>query len=243
MKLNPRSVINVLKNLDETDKENIASTNEIIVSELQNCLEDTNDLINNVGMEKAAKFILWNGILNEYGILGNKRELPRQFKHKVDDKICCSTYLDKHFSRGKLLSIDFGVSSIGRELSYTHTGIVLADYVGTVVVVPITSKKEYELTKLSPDIQKVVILIRHDEYNVIKEDSYVLMNQLRAVSKNRITEVIGSVAKTELMRDIEKMMIQIHSPYMNKIMNEKIDELELEVKNLKEKIKKYESPA
>lgn len=239
MKFKALNIINVLNTIKRPGAES-KEVRKQAEQELKNCLDDTSEVVDGLDTELLCKFSLWNGIMNNYGIYGAKREQARRFKRLINGEKTDVTYYDKRFGRGKLLSIDFGLSNIGRELSYTHTGIVIADYVGTVVVIPITSKKESELTKLSPDIRKIIIPFDHEEYSVLEEDSYILINQMRAVSKNRITKIIGSIAGTKLMKEIESKLMEVHSPYINKLYNEKLEEQQKKITELTEKLKKYE---
>ncbi|WP_252251332.1 type II toxin-antitoxin system PemK/MazF family toxin [Clostridium sp. VAP52] len=226
MAFDAKKLINIL-NDNNVNKSNIAKSNKIILQELNNNLNDTYNLVEGLSIEKSIKYILWNGLLNQYGIYGRKRELPREFGKRPK-----RIYSTESYSRGKVLSIDFGISNIGRELSLTHSGIVIADYNGMVIVIPITSQKEFGLTKLSPDIQKSTIPLLHSEYPDIETDSYVLIHQIRAVSKNRITKVITSLSKTKIMQDIEKKLFETQTPYMKKIYNDKIKKLENKIKKL-----------
>ena len=225
-------------NSEEINKLEPASTILDIEKQTETTLLDTKNLINTVTIEQAIKHILWNGIWNQYGIYGKNRDKPKIYKTLKDGKKVEKSFYNERYSRGKLLSIDFGTSNIGRELSFTHAGIVLADYVGITVVVPITSQKEYGLSKLSSDIQKVVIPIYKNEYPSIGDDSYILVHQIRAVSKNRITKVIMSFSKTDVMKQIEEKLLEIHTPYIKKIYTDEIIRLKDEVSNLKKLLDK-----
>lgn len=236
MAFNPMVLINILTN-QSINKEEKAYKNVALIRELDNCFLDTKGVVKNLNIEQAIKFTLWNGLLNQYGVFGGKREQNREFKITVNGNKEVRTYNDERFNRGKVLSIDFGVSNIGRELSFTHSGIVIADYVGVVVVVPITSQKEFGLNKLSPDIQQVIIPIYNKDYPQIQEDSYILMHQIRAVSKNRITKVVASLSKMPIMQEIEEKILDVHSPYINKVYKDRISELENEIENLKKLLK------
>lgn len=226
MSFNAANLLKIL-NDEKINKYNVAKSNKIILQELNNNLSDTYDLVEELTIEQSIKYMLWNGLLNQYGMYGQKRESPREFG-KFPKKI----YYNESYSRGKVLSIDFGTSNLGRELSLTHSGIVMADYSGIVVVIPITSQKEHGLTRLAPDIQKVTIPILHSEYPNIEEDSFILLHQIRAVSKNRITKVITSLSKTKIMQEIEEKLFETQTPYMKKIYNDEINKLKEKIKQL-----------
>lgn len=246
------NIINLFK-LPEDEKLKKASTNPILMRELDNQLQDTKFRIQNQNIERACKILVWNNMLNMFGLYGTKAEGIRTFVKKDAHgiKIGESDY-NQRYSRGKVLSIDFGTSNISREFSFTHGGIVIADYNSIVVVAPITSQKETGLDKYSPDIQNSIIPILHSEYTNIKEDSFILLHQIRAVSKNRITKIVTSLSNTELMLDIEKKLIELHSPYSKKLfemqlenvkkeyteeLNRIISEYELKIRKLEENSK------
>lgn len=187
--------------------------------------------LSNLDVEQSIKKILWEGILNQYGTFGTKSGQVKKYKNK---KKGIEYDFNQQFTKGKLLSIDFGTSNIDRELSLTHTGIVLADYTGMVIVVPMTSQTSIEYDNLAPDIQNDVIPIYKKDYSQIENDSYILMHQMRVISKNRITKkgIIGSLAGTEVMKNIELKIIKIlaYSYYLEQ--EEKIKMLETRVKEL-----------
>lgn len=134
-----------------------------------------------------------------------------------------------------MLSIDFGTSNIDRELALTHTGIVLADYTGMVIVVPITSQTSLDLNKLSPDIKGDIIPILKKDYPQIENDSYILMHQLRCISKNRITKtgIIGSISNTKILEEIELKFTKICAFDYFMLQRRKIEDLEEQIANLK----------
>ncbi|ALS23172.1 type II toxin-antitoxin system PemK/MazF family toxin [Paenibacillus naphthalenovorans] len=215
----------------------LAHTEPKVLSELPKNLKDTEEIIKNVTIEEAIKYILWNGLWNQYGLFGAKKETPRIFKEKDENgQIIEKEYFSKRYSRGKLLSVDLGVSNIGREFCYTHTGIVIDDYPGIVIIIPMTSIKEFEMTRIPLEVRKATIPVLTRDYPQIKEDSYILTNQIRAVSKNRITKVVGSISRTKLMQEIEEMLFERHTPYIKKLKNERIEALEKEVMELKRQL-------
>ncbi|MBU9714442.1 type II toxin-antitoxin system PemK/MazF family toxin [Evansella tamaricis] len=174
---------------------------------------------------QTSKLILWQGVLRDFGTFGLKPNSVRKFSKK--DKPNETFDFHQSFGRGKLLSVDFGASNIDRELALTHTGIVIADYTGMVVVIPITSQDSLEIDTMSEDIKSSLIPVSCKEFNQFKNDSYVLVHQMRVISKNRITRqgVVGSIANTKLMDQIEDYLLKTHTPYMSKMLNEQIQSL------------------
>lgn len=182
-----------------------------IVEEINKVSSNLNQQLKNLNADQAIKKILWEGILNQYGTYGTKSGKVKEFSKKDKNGKDIKYNFNQKFTKGKLLSIDFGTSNIDRELSLTHTGVVLADYTGMVIVVPITSQSSIEYSNLSQDIQNDIIPIYTSDYPQIKNDSYVLMHQLRVVSKNRITKkgIIGSLSNTDIMKKIEEKFMKI----------------------------------
>ncbi|WP_016994788.1 type II toxin-antitoxin system PemK/MazF family toxin [Lysinibacillus boronitolerans] len=185
------------------NKSGLASTNADLVTEISNCASEIEAWYKQSTIEEAIKSIFWHGTLKDYGTFGVKTLQTRNFYNKKT-----KTYYDLNqtIGRWKLLSIDFGVTNIGREFSLTHTGIVIADYSGMVVVLPITSQDSVDLSKVPNDIKKSFIPVSKVECQDLAKDSYVLIHQIRAVSKNRITKrgIIGKIENTSVQQKIEK---------------------------------------
>ncbi|MFO1442793.1 type II toxin-antitoxin system PemK/MazF family toxin [Bacillus sp. Bva_UNVM-123] len=232
-KINSIKLFELLEDINIINKQ--AKDIDDIAIEIDKVTSNLNHWLKNLEAEKAIKKILWEGILKQYGTYGTKSGQVKSFKKKNKNKEIVEFDFNEQFSKGKLLSIDFGTSNIDRELSLTHTGIVLADYTGFVLVVPITSQSSLEFENLAPDIQKDIIPIYKMDYNQIENNSYILIHQMRVVSKNRITKkgIIGSLAGTEIMKVIEDKLIKIIAFDYYNSQQEKILSLEKEIENLK----------
>ncbi|RFU70620.1 type II toxin-antitoxin system PemK/MazF family toxin [Peribacillus saganii] len=239
-KIDTKSLFSILNAVDENNPK-LAHTNLTILNELQNILADTGQAIQRLTEEEAIKTILWQGVLNEFGIYGDKKGTNRVFykKNKATGKSDPTTFASESFSRGKVLSIDFGTSNLDYEFSLTHTGIVLAEYKNLLVVVPVTSQKDKTLTSLPKEIQDVLIPITKKEYPFFENDSFALLHHIRSISKNRITKVIGSVAKTDIMDQIEEKLYEKHSVFIKSTNDKKIKSLEEQVGFYEEKLRKF----
>lgn len=191
---------------DKRNINNVANSNQIVIDELEKILSNIKEIINNTTIEESIKFILWQGIWNDFGIYGNLKDEARYFgKNK-------NTYLYTNFTKGDVLSVDFGVTNIGHELSYTHSGIVIADYDKIVTVIPLTSIKKYKnINDYPSSIKDMMIPIYHNDYEVIQEDSYIMIHQIRTVSKNRITKTIGTLKDTDILTIIDKKLSEKYS--------------------------------
>lgn len=113
--------------------------------------------------------------------------------------------------------MDYGQHSIGREQAFLRPSVIIADYSDISIVIPATSETETKFDNLAPDIQKAVIKVDSSIYTAFSVDSYLLLHQMRAVSKNRLRKNCGSIAKTELMKTIEEKLYKFHSPYIKRL--------------------------
>lgn len=234
MSVNIKALFDILKNEADIDKK-LANTNATVVNETKEVFNVTENIIKNMTIEQAIKTILWQGVLNDYGMFSPKRDQPKKF-YKLDYKSRGKVeriFYNETFSRGKLISVDFGTSNIGKEFSLTHTAIVITDFPGFVTVAPLTSQTDRQLENLPEAIKNVVIPVFKKDYPVLESDSYILIHQIKSVSKNRITKIIGSLAKTKIMDDIEMMLYQIQTPYIKKLNNDEITSLKNDIINLK----------
>ncbi|WMC93204.1 type II toxin-antitoxin system PemK/MazF family toxin [Kineothrix sp. MB12-C1] len=206
---NAKKIINSLKNMNSEDKDKKAYTSPIIKEEIKNVLEDTKIVLYSQNRERAAKYILWQGLLNQYGIFGKNRKKTRLFGENKD-----ITYYDRNYKHGDMISIDFGTSNLGKEFAFTHTAIVVKSYTDYIIVLPVTSCKEDKLDEIPVDEQDDTMIIRKTDYEEIDSDSYIILYQIRSVSKNRIQKVIGSISDTKLMRDIDLKLAKSFLPLL-----------------------------
>lgn len=230
-----RALFEILKEANIDTR--LAKSNKVILSELAKLSKATEENIKNMTIEQSIKTILWQGILNKYGVFSPKKEELRRFVKKGVPKI----YYRQQYQKGQLLSIDYGTSNIGKEFCLTHTSIVLYDFPGFVVVIPLTSQKDKQLNNLPQEIRDVIIPIYKTDYSILQNDSYILVHQIKSVSKNRITKEIGSLTKTEIMNDIENTIYNIFSSYIKKVNEEHINSLKNEIEELTNIINNYEN--
>jgi len=230
-----RALFEILKEANIDTR--LAKSNKVILSELAKLSKATEENIKNMTIEQSIKTILWQGILNKYGVFSPKKEELRRFVKKGVPKI----YYRQQYQKGQLLSIDYGTSNIGKEFCLTHTSIVLYDFPGFVVVIPLTSQKDKQLNNLPQEIRDVIIPIYKTDYSILENDSYILVHQIKSVSKNRITKEIGSLTKTEIMNDIENTIYNIFSSYIKKVNEEHINSLKNEIEELTNIINNYEN--
>lgn len=235
-KFNASKLIRLLNSMSDEDKNKTAKTNTTIQEELRKLFNETKALVLKQKREDAIKYALWQGLLNQYGIFGKKRN-----DHKT-------TFYDNTYVHGDLISIDFGTSNVGVEFSYTHTAIVLKSYTDYIVVIPTTSVKEHRLENKPEDEQDDTMVITSKDFKDIESDSYIMLYQVRSVSKNRMQKVIGNIANTDLMKKINQKLVDIYLPYIAEecknlisVIDNKdmiIKEKEIEILNLKEKLQK-----
>lgn len=235
-RFNANRLIQLLSSMSEEDKSKKAQTNNIIKEELEKVFGETRFAVQRRNREEAIKFALWQGLLNQYGIFGSKRDL-----HK-------NSLYDNTYVHGDLISIDFGTSNIGAEFSYTHTAIVLKSYTDYVVVLPITSIKEGRLENKPQDEQDDTMMITDVDFADIESDSYIMLYQIRSVSKNRIQKIIGTISGSNLLKEIDHKLMDMYIPYIKadydnliSMIEEKdklIEEKDAEISDLRKKMQK-----
>lgn len=235
------TLIKELKGLSEEDKKKKAQSDVVIKKEIENVMEDTKISLFRQSRENAARYALWQGLLNQYGIFGNRRDTKRLFGENKN-----INYYDKNYEHGDLISIDFGTSNLDKEFSFTHTAIVLKSYTDYIVVIPTTSCKEGRLETKPQDEQDDTLLITSKDFADIESDSYIMIYQIRSVSKNRIQKKIGSIKGTKLLNKIEHKIAEVFAISFyddfnacNKEINEikqKNEEIKIEIEDWKTKV-------
>lgn len=215
---NADNAIKILNGLSEEDKEKKAVSNKEIKEEIKKLCNDIKVMLYHQNREDALKYSLWQGLLNQYGIFGTKRNQHRK-----------SLYTE-NYKHGDLVSIDFGTSNIGSEFSYTHTAIVLKNYTDYIVVIPITSCKDGRLEHKPLDEQEDTLVLTSTDFKDLDSESYIMLYQIRSVSKNRLQKRIGSIENTDLMNKIDYKLAEIFAE------NEYKDFLEIKeaLKNISE---------
>ena len=206
-KFNAKALLSEFSKLSSSDKNKKAHSNKVIKQEIKNVLEDTKIALYNQNREYAVKYVLWQGLLNQYGIFGRKRNSKRAFG--VNKEI---NYYDETFEHGDLVSIDFGTNNIDKEFSFTHTAIVIKSYTDFIVVVPTTSCKDGRLETKPKDEQDDTLVITSSDFSDVHSDSYILIYQIRSVSKNRIQKKIGTIKGTPLLHRIDCKIVEIFAP-------------------------------
>lgn len=215
------------------DKNKKAQSDSVIKEEIEHVMNDTKFLLKRQPRESAIKYILWQGLLNQYGLFGTKRQDKRTFgKNK-------NTYYDQEYNHGDLISIDFGTSNLDKEFSFTHTAIVLKAYTDFIVVIPTTSCKEGRLENKPEDEQEDTLLLTNKDFDDLAAESYIMVYQTKSVSKNRIQGRIGTINGTSLMNKIDEKISEIFSDslYANYIsINNELNEMTNQYKNICDKL-------
>jgi len=225
---------------DKRKRTGLAKNNPDIVNEISKITAKMENFLKNLTVEEAIKSIVWQDTLMQFGTYGRIKNTAKQVKKidKESGKPYKVSYLKEHLSRGKIISVDFGVSNIGTELSLLHLAVVISDYPNIVVVVPLTSQKDTEGKSISPDITKDFIPIYQKDYQFLDSDSYIMPHQIRAVSKNRVTGIIDSISGTEAMYNLELKLYNSLTKFIKKknedeinYLNSRIDELQIMIED------------
>lgn len=239
-------IINTLNSMSDIDKSKKAQSNTVIKEEIDNVMEDTKISLYNQDREHAVKYALWQGLLNQYGLFGTRRSTKRLFGKNKD-----INYYDDSYEHGDLISIDFGTSNLDKEFSFTHTAIVLKSYTDYIVVIPTTSCKDGRLETKPQDEQDDTLIITSNDFENIESDSYIMLYQIRSVSKNRIQKKIGTINGKELLSKIDYKIAQI---FANSFYDEldvfkqelcktksENEELHMKVQELRNDLEKYKN--
>lgn len=235
---NASKLISILNRLSTEDKKKKVYSSKEIKEEIKNLCNDIKLSLYHQSREDAVKYALWQGLLNQYGIFGTKRNSHR------------NSLYNKKFNHGDLVSIDFGTSNMGKEFSYTHTAIVLKDYTDYIVVIPTTSCKDGRLEHKPQDEQNDTLLLTSCDFKELESESYIMLYQIRSVSKNRIQKIIGRINNDDFLRKIDYKISKIFAEKayddlefvlkeIGRITN-KNNELEIENRNNKKYIKELE---
>lgn len=237
-------IISALNSMSDTDKSKKAQSHTVIKEEIDNVMEDTKISLYNQDREHAVKYALWQGLLNQYGLFGTRRSTKRLFGKNKD-----INYYDDNYEHGDLISIDFGTSNLDKEFSFTHTAIVLKSYTDYIVVIPTTSCKDGRLETKPQDEQDDTLIITSDDFENIESDSYIMLYQIRSVSKNRIQKKIGTINGKELLSKIDYKIAQIFANsfydefdvFKQELCKTKYEneELHMEVQELRNELEKY----
>lgn len=206
-KFNAIKLLKEFQNLNEEDRNKKAQSNNIIKQEINNVMEDTKISLYNQSREYSTKYALWQGLLNQYGIFGTRRDTKRMLGKDKD-----INYYDINYNHGDLVSIDFGTSNLDKEFSFTHTAIVIKSYTDYIVVIPTTSCKKGRLETKPQDEQDDTLIITPNDFSDIESDSYIMIYQIRSVSKNRIQKIIGTINGTNLLKEIDQKIVEIFAP-------------------------------
>lgn len=97
------------------------------------------------------------------------------------------------------------------------------------IVIPITTAKDGRLEKKPLDEQESTFVIRKNDFSFIESDSYVLIYQLKSISKNRITKRIGNISGSKFLCDIDSEVFNILLEPLSKKFSEEITNLNIKI--------------
>jgi mRNA-degrading endonuclease toxin of MazEF toxin-antitoxin module len=121
-----------------------------------------------------------------------------------DGKICDIEDLTRE--RGYVYWIDFGIN-IGSEFNSNHFGVVIKEFKYTALVVPISTIKESDSSWKNPE-NLVIPIGKIEGLPGKKEDSYAMVNQLKSLSKQRLTFYRDNITR-EQFKDLKLNNIQL----------------------------------
>lgn len=132
------------------------------------------------------------------------------------------------YRRGKLITVRLG-QGVGHEAEKDHPAVVLVGGMDSVVIAPITSKKYGKGLPLLIDVPQ-------GSCAGLNKNSTIQLDQIRAISKKRITESLRGVLPANYMDKVSMALLVHYAPYLYKeyqrLQQEKQD-LEKELRTLK----------
>tara|TARA_Y100000310_G_C20595260_1_gene770176 strand:+ start:331 stop:678 length:348 start_codon:yes stop_codon:yes gene_type:complete len=107
----------------------------------------------------------------------------------------------KRVKRGDIWLVNLD-PTIGHEIKKSRPAVIIQNDIGNqyspiTIIAPLTSQLKEKCYPFETPLPK--------EYSGLSKDSKVLMNQIRAIDKNRLIKNVGTV-KEELLEDINKAL-------------------------------------
>lgn len=202
---------NALRNERATQGRTVTNAHADVEKELISTLNDTKALMNGKYLSESIPFILFNDLMNQYGVHGPKKDVDR------------TTLRSRKINRGRVVFVDFGIN-VGSELCFAHMAVVVANYAGIMQVVPISSYRG----SIPQALQDSTVFIDANTYPDFQHDSLLLVHQMRTVDKNRIIKDMRfTIAGTPLMEELEEAVAK-------KVALNHNNQLQAEIARLKE---------
>lgn len=121
-------------------------------------------------------------------------QVINSISHYLDDKNALCYGKERIYKRGDIVILDFGFMNFGYEFSYPHPAVVLSQTKNFLFVAPCTSKK------FGKGYSDVLDGYKEDGF---QENTGVLLDGVRWVSKNRVIEIMGCCS-IRILRKIEE---------------------------------------
>lgn len=116
-----------------------------------------------------------------------------------------SAKVTKPYSYGDIVMVDLGATNFGSELQFEHPCIVLVNDFASVLVAPCTSVKPHK--KKFPDEMDGAVS------DGFQKPTRIRLHEIRWVDKKRITDHVGAVSNSALMKAIDGYIIQQFPSY------------------------------
>lgn len=176
--------------------------------------------LSQVEMEHAIRWMLgWIKYTQD------KKGIKRKFANRQYNK-----------DRGRLVFIELH-GHFGKELTFPHLAVVLANGYNWILVAPISTNAYNK-----PNEPLYIDLIPGNAYDTVQNTCGVMLNNLRVISKNRILDQFGKIRSSKL-DEIDKTIVEHFIPQTHKKIQElvaDVDEKNQEIDRLnKDNIAKH----
>lgn len=219
MKIDIEFIENLLKDRRNRDTKFIRTDNDKLTEELDKSYSTLKNWVENTGSytkSKIASFILslyrWKIAEgnNKLRFHRDKSKRPKVMKYEVRD----------------IIFADFGATNFGVEASFEHPAIVLHNGFYFLVVIPGSTGRS----------GKGDYILDADKKENFYHKTGIQIDQIRVIDKSRVIRKTGKKVPTEFMDSINDLILEKYLLPIKK----KMDTLENENKELKEKIKGLE---
>lgn len=138
-----------------------------------------------------------------------KRNQNKERVHKVRQNVYC---------------LDFGVN-VGSEFSFFHFCVVVKEFDYTAIVVPLSTEKEDDADWKSAG-NLIVPIGEIDDMPYDKKPVYAMVNQIRTVSKHRLTDYYDKKQKKHIPMTLNEIQMKNIFDTLEKITQQKIKQVD-----------------
>lgn len=223
-----RNLLNTTKN-DRVKKRSITSSDPNVLNELKIISPIITNHLENSRIEKTSNWMLYMDywLQNEDNVLQTTRY--------------------RNYSRGDIIStLDWGTTNIGTEVRYPHPGVVLFDDgEDWIIAAPLTGASKDSTGNLIKHKFEVLVNKQNSNPNNgeywFRKDTVIQVDQIKRVSKYRILNVNSYKLRTDLLNEIDNIVLENLLPKkyelidrLKDVIKEKDNKIQVLIDKLKE---------